>query len=704
MKKIIIVEQDTIVSNGLLKTMEDFSGEKIRIDVFSSMDDFNKKYFESDTSTLDDSEIVTESTKSFLSEKEIHKDVDLLIIASEFLGESAASGIEFLLNKFRENKFSKKKNPTQLMVLGYYYEDLHLKHYEHHGVVDFLFKPVDAQLFLQKLEIAFNLGKKVETSYLAKANIEEPISIGKLGKIEELSEFGLAIRNPRPIKPGQFARFYSKVFFCAESPSLLARCYMNTPHPEAPNEFLSYFSYFGIRREQLLNIRKEMHKDTKLEKSHIHSDAIHAMELVDNSKVKKDIVVIDNDPTSLGFIKEVYEGAFKNVEVHGFNSYTSFVQQVLNAQSQKNPLDEFNKLHRLGIYSQMDQEVEKKTKKKKKKKKKEEEGEGPKLSERYRAVPVEDKLVIEFDKEEKQLFRVSMESGKAYNCFGYTFEKLKEEKELWRSFIHEYSVEEFDEFLEISIAGQQGRMDFWGISEDTSPARIRIEAQNKPNSIQFTISDITHIYKPDKKNAGKGTFKKIYAIYLDGGMIRSDDKNQFLSNLKNMIKKAGLKPNRRKIKVNILGLEDGETRSSNYELDEVDDFFYRPLDRSLIMQKMMLYIFPFEEEISQNHLEYFSNSHDVVLSTYVGMKEVSEHGIAIQYKIPFKEGTFMRFISKIFYLDNGDPLIGRCYFSEKMKDGDEYISYFEFFGVTDEVFKRIRVWIRESYVESKQAS
>lgn len=701
MKKIVIVEQDSIVSNGLLKTMDGFSGEKIRSDIFANMEDFNKKYFESDKSALDDSEIVTENTKSFLTETEIHKNVDLLIIADEYLGDDPAGGIQFLLNKFKDHGFSVDKTPTQIMVLGYYYEDLHLKNYEHNGVVDFLFKPVDNQLFLQKLEIAFNLGKKVEASYLAKANIEEPISIGKLGKIEELSEFGLAIRNPRPIKPGQFARFYSKVFFCTESPSLLARCYMNIPHPEVPNEFLSYFSYFGIRREQLLNIRKSMHKDLQLQKSFLHADAVQEMELVDNTSRKKDIVVIDNDPNSASVIKEVYEGAFKNVEVHSFNSYTTFVQQVLNAQAQKNPLDEFNKLHRLGIYSKVDAEVEKKTKKKKQKN---EDENVPQLSERYRAVPMEDKLIIEINKDEKKLFRISMQQGKEYACFGYTFAQLKEDPDLWRNFVHEYSSDEFDEFLEISFAGQQGRMDFWGVSEDTSPARIRVEAQNKPNSVQFTISDVTHTYKPDRKAQEKGSFKKIYAIYIDGGMVRSDDKSTFITNLKSMIKKAGLKPKKRKTKVNILGLEDGETRSSLFELEEVDDFFYRPLDRNLIQQKMMLYIFPFEQELSGNQMEYFSNSHDVVLSTYVDMKEVSEHGIAIQYKIPFKEGTFMRFISKIFYLDNGDPLIGRCYFSEKMEDGEGYISYFEFFGVTDEVFKRIRVWIRESYVESKKAS
>lgn len=699
MKKLVIIEQDKSVSHAMLKAMARYTEEKIRVDVLYSLDEFKDKYIDKKIPDLVNSTVDADQKQQQLAPNEFHPQIDLLFVADEFLGESPKAGIRFLIDKLKENDYSTEKTPTYIALLGYYYEDLHLHEYEHPGVVDFLFKPLDEQLLLQKLEVAFNLGKKIDPSFLAKSSIEEQIAIGKQGKIEEISEFGLAVRNPRPIKPGQFARFYSKIFFCKTSPSLLARCYMNIPHPEAPNEFLSYFSYFGIRREQLLNIRKQMQRDTNLKRSSLHEDAINEMELVDFSAVKKDIVVIDNDPATSGYIKEVYEGAFKEVEIHSFNSYTAFAREVIDAQTQKNPLDEFNKLHRLGIYSQVDAEVEKKTKKKKKK----EEDDTPKLSERYRAVPMDDKLIIEINKDEQKMIRISQLSGSEYAVFGHTYQELKTDQELWRSFIHEISQEDFEEFLEVSLAGQQGRMDLWGISKDTSPARIRIECQNKPNTIQFSISDITHEYKPDKKDQQK-SLSKVFAVYIDGGMIRSEDKSEFCKNLRKMIKKAGLKPDGKKVKINVLGLEDGETRSSKYEFPEVDDFFYRPLDRSLILQKMMLYIFPFEQELAHNQLQYFNNSHTVVLSTYVEMTEVSEHGIAIRYKIPFKEGTFMRFISTIFYLDNGDPLIGRCYFSEKEDGADTYLSYFEFFGVTDEVFKRIRVWMRESYVESKKAS
>ena len=696
MKKVVIIEQDNIVSNLMLKTMEMYTEEKIRVDIFSSMDAFAEKYIDGDRGKFSSSESPDPELPHLLKNDEIHKEIDLVFMADEFLGDDPKKGIEFLLKKLSDARLSKKESPSKLIFLGYYYEDLHLQEYEQNGVVDFIFKPIDQQLLLQKLEIAFKLGEKVEPSFLVKAQIEEPIAIGKLGKIEEISEFGLAIRNPKPIKPGQFARFYSKIFFCKESPSLLARCYMNIPHPTEAGQFLVYFSYFGIRREQLLNVRKAMQRDSNLEKAYNHNEAVSSAPTTDNSNIMKHIVVIDNDPNTAKAIEEVYKDSFSNVAVHSYNGYTNFMAQLNAAKKFKNPLEEFNKLHGLGIFAE---QAEKK--KKKKKKKDDEENNFVPLSERYRAVPMDDKFQFEVSKSEGKMFRMELESSKEYDCFGYEDQEFKNDPELWKAFIHDHSKEEFDEFIEVSMAGQQGRIDVWGISKDTSPARIRVEARHKANSIQLSISDITHQYRPEKQKHAKNQLGKIYAIYLDGALIRSDDKPEFMRNLRKMINKSGLKPDRKKVKIIILGLEDGESRSSKFEFEETDDFFYRPIDRSLVKEKMMLYVFPFEDETSHIQLDYFKNSQNSVLSTDVQMVEVSEHGIAIRYKIPFKEGTYMRFISKIFYLDNGDPLIGRCYFSEKEEESETYVSFFEFFGVTDEVFKRIRVWIRENYVQNK---
>ena len=171
MKKIVVIEQDTIVSNIMLKTMEMYKEEKVRVDIFQSMDAFGDKYIKGDRSSLQSSESPDPDLPCMVSAEEIHKEIDIIAITDEFLGEDPKQGIEFILNKMNELGLSTKDRPTRLMILGYYYEDLHLQDYEQTGVVDFLFKPLDQQLLLQKIEIAFKLGDKIEPSYLAKALI-----------------------------------------------------------------------------------------------------------------------------------------------------------------------------------------------------------------------------------------------------------------------------------------------------------------------------------------------------------------------------------------------------------------------------------------------------------------------------------------------------------------------------------------------------
>ncbi|MFK8138482.1 MAG: hypothetical protein AB8E15_08990 [Bdellovibrionales bacterium] len=686
MKKIILIETDPTIANSMVKTVEAME-ETVRIDSFANLLDFKTKYFQSENKHAMKKPEEDAKLPTLLSEEEGFDQIDFIICSEDVVEGVPRAFIENICQQVAAYKIAPAEDTTKLIMTGYFNDDLHLEDYENIFIVDYIFKPMDQQLLKQKLEVAFNLGEKLDPSFLATANINEPIAIGKTSKIEEISEFGLAIRNPRPIKPGQFARFYSKVFFCKTSPSLLGRCYMNIPHPGYKGQFLCYFSYFGIRREQLLGVRKHMQLDKNLAASNVHQEALDSVETRDNTKKKKDIIVIDNDQDSASKIEEVYKENMSNVVIHSFKTYTGFLKALQSSKDSTNVLDEFYKEHGLGPHQ---------------KKKKANDENAPLLTERYRGVPQGDTLEIEIKKEGLDLQRIQLESNADYNVFGHTIEELKADPQLWRSIIHDSSEQEFEEFIDYCSAGQNSRMNMWAVSKDTSPAWIKIEIKNKPGALTLKIIDISEQYKPNPKQQEK--LDKVYAIYIDGTAVRGNP-DEFMEGLREKIKKAGLKPKKKKLKIAILGVEDGTTRSSRFEFASVDDFFYRPLDRKLILQKIKLYMFPFEKELDSKKLSYFTNSHNAILSTHVQMKEVSEHGITIKYKIPFKEGTFMRFISTTFYMDNGDPIIGRCYFSEQMEGDDSsfYLSYFEFFGVTDEVFKRIRVWIRENYIESKQA-
>ena len=75
MKKVVIIEQDNIVSNLMLKTMEMYTEEKIRVDIFSSMDAFAEKYIDGDRGKFSSSESPDPELPHLLKDDEIHKEI-----------------------------------------------------------------------------------------------------------------------------------------------------------------------------------------------------------------------------------------------------------------------------------------------------------------------------------------------------------------------------------------------------------------------------------------------------------------------------------------------------------------------------------------------------------------------------------------------------------------------------------------------------
>lgn len=65
----------------------------------------------------------------------------------------------------------------------------------------------------------------------------------------------------------------------------------------------------------------------------------------------------------------------------------------------------------------------------------------------------------------------------------------------------------------------------------------------------------------------------------------------------------------------------------------------------------------------------------------------------------------VRFFSPIF-IPRSEGIIGRCLMSEQIGKGEKayFACHFMFFGMSDELFHRIRKWIREDYVQGKESA
>jgi hypothetical protein len=208
-------------------------------------------------------------------------------------------------------------------------------------------------------------------------------------------------------------------------------------------------------------------------------------------------------------------------------------------------------------------------------------------------------------------------------------------------------------------------------------------------------------------------------IIFEEGMLMTTFKNQktlngVIFNLKNFDKEviqkwkqeidqvAGI-VNTNLLSFAVLRSECGVNEINTYSL-ALTDVIQFPIDRTYFFKRLSHW---FEDLIlsDNENLEIYSQSVSKILkvASPVDLVEISEAGLSMKYYREIDLDSFRR-----FSLGVGDgaadapEILGECYFNQKVND--YFVSYFVFFGVTDHYLKKIRKWILDSHILTKQAS
>jgi hypothetical protein len=87
----------------------------------------------------------------------------------------------------------------------------------------------------------------------------------------------------------------------------------------------------------------------------------------------------------------------------------------------------------------------------------------------------------------------------------------------------------------------------------------------------------------------------------------------------------------------------------------------------------------------------------------VTVNEISEAGFVMQYYRSVAVGSFREIILWQPYEIGAPELLATCnYCEENPAQKGSYNCHFVFFGISDHLLKRIRVWIRDNYILSKE--
>lgn len=135
---------------------------------------------------------------------------------------------------------------------------------------------------------------------------------------------------------------------------------------------------------------------------------------------------------------------------------------------------------------------------------------------------------------------------------------------------------------------------------------------------------------------------------------------------------------------------------------DIQGVFIHPYDRNYFVQKMKWHFQNYLDEGDATFITYKSQI-PVKVANPVEVVSISEAELVMKYHRELSLGSFRQFVIPHSSDPESSSYIGSCNYCEK--NGDEqnpYQVHFVFFGVKDVLLKKIRIWIRENYIQSKE--
>lgn len=187
---------------------------------------------------------------------------DALIIDGGLLRTEVAEWLEALHSALvRARVLLASEALPKIFVLADEESKIQPSTFSHKGVTDFVYKPVDRKLLVEKLAVALpQLTRSVLPDAPPFVPCEITAQVCKNIQLEELSEFGLTVLHPTPFKPKVFMRFFSPLFGDLAD-GILARCTTSLSGSGDDPMYKCHFVFFGCSDELHKRIRNWIRED-----------------------------------------------------------------------------------------------------------------------------------------------------------------------------------------------------------------------------------------------------------------------------------------------------------------------------------------------------------------------------------------------------------------------------------------------------------
>jgi hypothetical protein len=577
----------------------------------------------------------------------------LVISKIEFLGLKQLSLLRKSRGLFIERGICTKEDPTSIVLTAFDDPNFHLKELGDRILNNIIFKPFDRLILIQHLTFAID-GRHPASKYtIANQKTTAEFEMLKEVQIDAVSEFGLITRSNNPIKPGAVAKYYGEIFISSQHRSVMAICESCVPHPLRPGEFQVALRFFAADPIQISNFRKKV-RDPKIPNLNFKWPLAEG-----KANDPFNVIVIDPEESGSNGLGTTLERKFKGLKTFHYNTFKSFLLDLdpnqMNSKDES-PAKPFSS--------------------------------GPEMS-------------FVFDVRGTQVLSLKKPSSAPVKVFNIE-EKDFLNKAQWMS-THLVDAHK-DKFKRIF---KPSGMD----STDDSLFMVRAEGVEyllnltgkDPQAdgqmiLKFTEASkaewIAYLQKSSKLPA---KVDAIFVSYRFLGDAPAERWNWVSEALKG---KGGPVP--RIFLITTQGYSNAQEREMALYLS---DIFFHPIDRGYLALKFH-YFFPYLQVLDEPlALKTIPESHSLKVANPVKVVELSEAGYVMEYYRPISVGSFREIVLWQPYELGAPEMLSNCNFTEEQQGKKGVFScHFVFFGMTDHFLKNIRVWIRDNYISSKEAT
>lgn len=670
MPNVIAIVQDDRIRRQLEQFFEELGMEDLRYATFKSGQEFQNLYFRERQPVETPPPEAESAEGAEQTELKLFSEIHAIVFALDSIPEKSGPWLDKMRIGLRHFKYWPENGTPRFVMLKYEDDGISKLDVLHSLLDDLIYLPLDRLIFLQKMQIFLELPKKASPRFLFSQEVRHDIEISKISKIDRLNDVAIAIRNPVPLKKGLPGHFY--VTFPGEKnrSEIYGKVLKSEPHPDFPGQYLVYFTFFGLHRNVLTQIRKllskapryqSLIKDTpdnfRYNPDDLFMDA--------SDRVVFGLVIVDPDESAGSNLAEQLNKEMDRLEIIQESSYQTFLYKYLQPKGS-------------------------------------EESGPPQTAgpEEFFHVPIS----ISVNAADLKCLSVDPGPTAEHKFLGHQADTLFASPDGWLSVIQENESNSI--LQEAALLASRGKVvkklltlrDSAGLRRAVNFKFSRGEADGVV-TVEISPSDLNDIV--EKKVDATAKIKMNLAIF-DANFV-PEDPASWIEGLRMRASQLGFCDNPEQLKFFVTTEGEPPVNSHWNTSKDILGLFGKPIDIRQITFLLSEYLPNSNTMYRFDNLGWSQPQLPVHVAKELHLEALSEFGATLKSRQIIVPGTVIFLRKSIYEHAPNGCLAARVYScQEHPTEKNEYQILTTYFGINDAFLKFARTWIREYYASQKQ--